>query len=78
MLDEQVAKKKQAKKIFLITNGSDETTYSEDKAKQLAKKAKSLDTKINIIAIDFTDDVDSKDDDENLTDVQKKNKKLLH
>jgi len=42
------------------------------------KKAKSLDPKINIITIDFTDDVDSKDDDENLTDVQKKNKKLLH
>ena len=68
------------KKIFLITDGESNSNFDEEKIEFLAEKIDKNEIKINIICIDFFNELD--DDDENVnmnneTKNQMKTKKLL-
>ena len=68
------------KKIFLITDGESNSNFDEERIEFLAEKIDKNEIKINIICIDFFNELD--DDDENVnmnneTKNQMKTKKLL-
>ena len=66
-IDEFVAKygkKKWEKKIFLITDGESMSSFSEKKIEELAERINENGIKINIICVDFYEELDKDDDDE--------------
>ena len=66
-IDEFVAKygkKKWEKKIFLITDGESMSSFSEKKIEELAERINENGIKVNIICVDFYEELDKDDDDE--------------
>jgi len=77
MLDDFVKKKKYEKKIFMFTDGNGATKCNETKARDVGRKCRNTDTKINIIGLDFGEE-DDEDNTYNRTDAQAKNLELLN
>ena len=66
-IDEFVAKygkKKWEKKIFLITDGESMSSFSEKKIEELAERINENGIKVNIICVDFYEELDKDDDEE--------------
>lgn len=61
--------KKIEKKIFILTNGSGSTDYSEKQIQKLIRMIVKVDVKINFIALDFMNQYDPDMDDPSKPDV---------
>jgi len=57
-------KKKYKKRIFLITDGEKETKYNKDELKQVIQSMNETDTRLNVITLDFCNDLEEDDEDE--------------
>lgn len=64
MLCRFVGTKKYRKRIFLITDGEKETSYSNGELKEIVETIKKNDIKLNAITLDFCDELAEDEDDE--------------
>jgi hypothetical protein len=79
--------RKYRKRIFLVTDGERKTNFSEDEFEEIAKTIKENDLKLNVITLDFCNELEDDDSeeedgeaepaggDENMEDKQKKKEK---
>ena len=70
MLCRFVGTKKYRKRIFLITDGEKETTYSANELRDVVQTINTNDVKLNCITLDFCNDLaeDSSDEEENIAE----------
>ncbi|TNV73932.1 hypothetical protein FGO68_gene16167 [Halteria grandinella] len=87
MMARHCGTKKYKRRIFVITDGERETKYDQDDFKTIASSMNETDTRLNVITLDFCEDLDEEDDEEeepkpkapnpNETKPQQKNREFL-
>lgn len=57
-------KKKYKRRIFLITDGEKETKYDKAELNTIINNMNETDTRLNVISLDFCNDIEEEDEDE--------------
>ena len=64
MLVRHCGTKKYKKRVFVITDGERETKYDKNELKQVIQTMNEQDARVNVITLDFCDDLAEDDEDE--------------
>ena len=76
MIARHCGTKKYKKRVFVITDGERETKYDKDELKQVISNINEHDARVNVITLDFCDDLAEDDDDDEDEDEEEQDKKM--
>lgn len=76
MMVRHCGEKKYKKRVFLITDGERETQYDPHELRQVMQTINERDTRLNVITLDFCDDLAEDDDEEDEDEDDEKEKKV--